>query len=139
MEDSYHQDLCTRAKSDTSSDQHPKRESSLEVSHREADSVWDPEHKKATIRIFRKEMKGRLRHQKGESTQSSLDASQWEADSVWDPEHKKATIRIFRKERRGRLRHCSKELRQTIIEGIKNAKNINNYITFPPELNQKFR
>ena len=136
MGDSYHQDLCTWAKSDTSTDRHQKGESSLDASHWKVDSVWDPEHKKATIKIFRKEMKGRLRHQKGES---SLDASHWEADSVWDPENKKATIRIFRKERKGRLGHCSKGLRKTIIEGIKNAKNINNYITFPPELNQIFR
>ncbi len=71
--------------------------------------------------------------------ESSMDISHWEPDDVWDAKHKQAAVRIFRREMRGRFSHCTAELRNIIIEGIKKAKNIDDYITIPGELNKIFR
>ena len=61
MDISFHQDLCNWAQTDSGTDDE-KEESSMDLTHWDPDAEWDPDHKKATLTILAREMKGRSKH-----------------------------------------------------------------------------
>ena len=65
---------------------------------------------------------------------SSADSTQKETN--WDPEHKVATLQILERETKDKMALHNPELCRKIIDGVQNAKTIDEYIKVPPGIAQ---